>query len=182
MFTRVLMLGMLFAGAAGPLACTETAQAGAPSEGEGAKEPPVGQFCGGIAAIQCPEGLVCVDDPRDDCDPQRSGADCGGLCVHPDCPQVPGCDYSDPSLSYVSKDPQECTALLFKCPEGSTAFFGECGCGCQQLPKACDYQDPSRRYVSQDPAQCAAIRFVCNPGEDAFFDECGCGCQRTAPP
>lgn len=41
-------------------------------------EPPV---CGGIAGFGCPTGLVCVDDPRDYCDPGHGGADCGGICV-----------------------------------------------------------------------------------------------------
>ena len=36
--------------------------------------------CGGIAGIPCPEGQTCVDDPRDDCDPKRGGADCPGIC------------------------------------------------------------------------------------------------------
>ena len=26
---------------------------------------------------------MCVDDPRDDCDPKKNGADCGGICVEP---------------------------------------------------------------------------------------------------
>jgi hypothetical protein len=39
-----------------------------------------GQFCGGIAGIPCPEGFVCVDDPRDDCNPKTGGRDCGGIC------------------------------------------------------------------------------------------------------
>lgn len=38
------------------------------------------QACGGIAGIPCPEGKTCVDDPRDDCDPKRGGADCPGIC------------------------------------------------------------------------------------------------------
>lgn len=185
MVIRMLMLGVLLGGVAGQLACSETAEAaqgGAPSQDEAAKKPPGGQFCGGIAAIQCPEGLVCVDDPTDSCDPQQGGADCGGICVHPDAQSRPECNYGDPCMSYVSQDPNECTALLFQCPEGSTAFFNECGCGCKHTQKACDYQDPKRRYVSQDPAQCAAIRFVCEPGESAFFDECGCGCEPTPAP
>jgi hypothetical protein len=41
---------------------------------------PGGQFCGGIQGILCPEGLVCVDDPRDDCNPKTGGADCSGIC------------------------------------------------------------------------------------------------------
>jgi hypothetical protein len=42
-------------------------------------------FCGGFAGIQCPSGLECVDDPRDDCSPCRGGADCGGICVELSC-------------------------------------------------------------------------------------------------
>ncbi|MDH3628618.1 MAG: hypothetical protein OES25_13310 [Acidobacteriota bacterium] len=38
-------------------------------------------FCGGIAGIECPGNLVCIDDPRDNCCPQTGGADCGGVCV-----------------------------------------------------------------------------------------------------
>ncbi|GKT46247.1 uncharacterized protein ColSpa_06428 [Colletotrichum spaethianum] len=38
-------------------------------------------MCGGIAAIKCPAGKFCVDDPRDDCHPSKNGADCAGLCV-----------------------------------------------------------------------------------------------------
>jgi hypothetical protein len=41
-------------------------------------------FCGGIANFPCPGGLTCVDDPDDDCDPLKGGADCGGICVGPD--------------------------------------------------------------------------------------------------
>ena len=42
-------------------------------------------FCGGIAGIQCPKGMVCIDDPRDNCNPNSGGADCGGICVEPVC-------------------------------------------------------------------------------------------------
>jgi hypothetical protein len=48
------------------------------AKGKGA--PPVPDFCGGIGNLPCPEGFTCVDDPNDDCDPDR-GADCGGICV-----------------------------------------------------------------------------------------------------
>ncbi|MGX2040043.1 hypothetical protein ACWJKU_07890 [Methylocaldum sp. MU1018] len=36
--------------------------------------------CGGLAGLQCPGDQICVDDPRDDCDPNRGGADCSGIC------------------------------------------------------------------------------------------------------
>jgi hypothetical protein len=39
-----------------------------------------GPFCGGFAGIACPGAGSCVDDPSDACDPERGGADCGGLC------------------------------------------------------------------------------------------------------
>lgn len=37
--------------------------------------------CGGIMAPNCGEGFECQEDPRDSCDPQNGGADCGGICV-----------------------------------------------------------------------------------------------------
>jgi hypothetical protein len=37
--------------------------------------------CGGIAGIPCEEGAICVDNPKDDCDPKRGGADCPGICI-----------------------------------------------------------------------------------------------------
>lgn len=40
-----------------------------------------GPQCGGFAGFPCPEGKVCVDDPRDDCDPRHGGADCIGVCI-----------------------------------------------------------------------------------------------------
>ena len=42
--------------------------------------------CGGIAGIQCAAGHECVDDPSDECDPARGGADCAGLCVERESP------------------------------------------------------------------------------------------------
>ncbi|KAL2196607.1 hypothetical protein P885DRAFT_69621 [Corynascus similis CBS 632.67] len=43
---------------------------------------PTYQFCGGLAAIDCEDkNHVCIDDPRDGCDPNNGGADCGGICV-----------------------------------------------------------------------------------------------------
>ena len=40
------------------------------------------QMCGGIAAIPCPNGKVCTDDPSDSCNPDQGGADCPGICVN----------------------------------------------------------------------------------------------------
>ena len=49
--------------------------------GCGGRPPLTFQFCGGIAGIPCPSAFVCVDDPRDDCNPLTGGADCGGICI-----------------------------------------------------------------------------------------------------
>ncbi|WP_224250032.1 hypothetical protein [Hyalangium gracile] len=188
MSIRLLMLGLLSLGAVGQLACSanaEAAQESTTSDSETEKKsdtPAGGQFCGGFAAIQCPAGLICVDAPNDDCDPNAGGRDCGGICADPDSGKKPKCDYNDPQLSYVSRNPDECPAILFRCPEGATAFFNDCGCGCQASSGACTYDDPNKRYISQDPAQCAAIRFTCNSGEQPFFDTCGCGCELAPTP
>jgi hypothetical protein len=112
MSIRLLALGLLCLGAAG--------------------QPKGGQFCGGLAAIRCPEGLTCVDDPNDYCGPIAGGRDCGGICVDPDKSTKPQCEEEqDPRLSYILRDPDECLAIDVRCPEGSTAFFNDCGCGCQ---------------------------------------------------
>ena len=50
-----------------------------PAEQKGGKTKPT--LCGGFAGLTCPSGKVCVDDPSDDCDPNKGGADCGGICV-----------------------------------------------------------------------------------------------------
>lgn len=166
----VLVTGLALLGSA----CSPTADAAdqtAPLEA--AKG---GEFCGGIAGIPCAEGFTCVDDPNDTCDPNQGGADCGGICQQAE--EKKSCTGSEPGYTYVSRDPAECPAILFTCPEGQSVFFNDCGCGC--TTNACNYNDPKRTYVSQDPERCAAIRFTCPEGQSAFFDDCGCGCT-TAP-
>ena len=87
------------------------------------------------------------------------------------------CSGREPGMNYISKDPAECSTLLFTCTEGYTPFFNDCGCGCQVVDgTTCNYDDPSRTYISRDPAQCATIRFMCEVGKQPFFDDCGCGC------
>jgi hypothetical protein len=191
MSSRLLVLGLLVLGSVGQVACSKTAEAaqGELATEEAAKKPKKeakagGQFCGGIAAIQCPEGLTCVDDPNDSCDPTQSGFDCGGVCVGQEQRGTggsgkPKCSYNDPTMNYVSRDPNQCAAMTFICTEGTMHFFNECGCGCQSDGTSCNYSDPTKRYVSQDPAQCALIRYTCETGETGFSDECGCGCQTT---
>ena len=44
----------------------------------------LGELCGGYAGFMCMEGLECVDDPSDGCDPKRGGRDCAGVCQGPE--------------------------------------------------------------------------------------------------
>lgn len=60
-------------------ACAAAA-AGISIDHPGECTPPAPQACGGIAGIPCPNGEICIDDPSDDCDPKRGGADCFGIC------------------------------------------------------------------------------------------------------
>jgi hypothetical protein len=96
--------------------------------GEALVEGSVRPFCGGIAGIACPQGLVCTDDPQDDCDPDDGGADCGGICV------VGRRDCFVPGRRYVAEDPGQCAAIRFRCPPGREPFFDDCGCGCEPAP------------------------------------------------
>jgi hypothetical protein len=57
------------------------AAAGTSVAREGDCDAPVAIECGGFANLDCPSGLVCVDDPNDGCDTEHGGADCGGICV-----------------------------------------------------------------------------------------------------
>ena len=93
----------------------------------------VGEACGGFAGLQCPRGLVCVDDPSDGCDPNNGGRDCIGICQED---TAPSCD--NPDRYYVSTDPDRCAVIRYACPPpgaqnaSKTQFFGDaCGCGCE---------------------------------------------------
>ncbi|MGH8532550.1 MAG: Kazal-type serine protease inhibitor family protein [Gammaproteobacteria bacterium] len=58
----------------------EAASAGVSVDRVGECEAEKPLACGGIAGTKCPDGQVCIDDPADDCDPARGGADCPGIC------------------------------------------------------------------------------------------------------
>ncbi len=89
-------------------------------------DPPTNPQCGGFAGLACPAGMTCVDDPNDDCDPARGGADCGGLCTTSVC---------EPALGarYLVKDPASCSRIRFTCEAGEQPFFDDCGCGCEPV-------------------------------------------------
>lgn len=37
--------------------------------------------CGGKRGLKCEEGKMCIDDRRDECNPDQGSWDCSGLCV-----------------------------------------------------------------------------------------------------
>ena len=135
-FSALVISGMFLTVACGPQSEDTSTQSNATTEQQETTDakPGTGQFCGGFAGIQCPSGLVCVDDPNDSCDPNAGGADCAGICVKgtqaQDLADKKKCDYNDPNLTYVSRDPAQCAAIFFFCPEGQSPFFNDCGCGC----------------------------------------------------
>jgi hypothetical protein len=129
MSIRLLTWGMLCAASCLWGACAGKARAQEAPPGPAPQQTP-SAFCGGIAALPCPEGYACVDDPTDSCDP-ANGADCGGVCRK----EPPArCDADDPRLRYVSRDPEQCAAIRFFCEEGYQPFFNDCGCGCEPTP------------------------------------------------
>jgi hypothetical protein len=86
--------------------------------------------CGGFPGTRCPEGQLCLDNPSDDCDPDNGGADCIGNCGKESQCKLSSCDYNDPRRRYVSRSPQLCSAILFRCQPNEQVFFDACGCGC----------------------------------------------------
>ena len=145
---------------------------------------PAVTYCGGFAGIACPKDQVCVDDPNDDCDPDNGGADCGGICEPAPAPTYCGgfANLACPKDQVCVDDPNDdCD------PKHGGA---DCGGICEPAPKhphkprkphkphhhdRCD--DAHASYVSHSPATCAALRFICSEGQSAFFDDCGCGCE-----
>jgi hypothetical protein len=84
-------------------------------DGKGVCTPIETTFCGGIAAFPCPGSGSCVDNPADDCDPERGGADCGGICecnIRALCVQGLVFDASPSVCACVPADgsPKECSA------------------------------------------------------------------------
>ncbi|WNG34998.1 hypothetical protein F0U61_16085 [Archangium violaceum] len=65
---------------------------------------------------------------------QQEGAEATPVAGVEETEERKKCDYKDPNLRYVSRDPATCAAILFVCEEGETTFFNECGCGCATTP------------------------------------------------
>jgi hypothetical protein len=109
-------------------ACGSVDVESAEIESVGEAELAVQTLCGGFGGALCPHGYVCVDDPRDECDPASGGADCAGVCEK-DKKEKMSCE--DPDRQYVSTSPEDCALIHFVCVIGSEPFFDACGCGCE---------------------------------------------------
>jgi hypothetical protein len=97
-------------------------------EGDRDKDKDEKGACGGIGGLQCPDGLTCVDDPSDSCDPEQGGADCMGMCVKS---EIKKCDFTaDPDKTYVGQSKETCATMKFVCEAGKEYFADDCGCGC----------------------------------------------------
>jgi hypothetical protein len=83
---------------------------------------PTGPFCGGIAAFECPGAGSCVDNPNDGCDPDRGGADCGGVCecnVRALCIQGLVFDASPEVCACVPAEPEVDACAAVRCRAGT---------------------------------------------------------------
>jgi hypothetical protein len=121
--------------AAGEVCCNESCGICTPPDGAcdqqlcGDPEPEYGPFCGGFGGFGCPGSGTCVDDPRDDCDPEHGGADCGGVC---ECGRSGDC----PDGSSWNSDPNVCACEgagggescgSNTCPSGQQCCNASCG-------------------------------------------------------
>lgn len=61
------------------VACSSSSDKPTTESGE-SNELKQGDSCGGFVELLCPEGLECVDDPTDACDPAKGGKGCMGTC------------------------------------------------------------------------------------------------------
>jgi hypothetical protein len=112
--------------------------------------------CGGFAALPCPEGFVCVDDPNDLCNPALGGADCSGICVP--------IDYNP------------CAAIL--CIEGTTCC-PNCGGVCVPAGTPCSEAVCGGELCNE--AICGPGEYCCNESCSRCVP-LGSGCTRELCP
>ncbi|MEJ7735137.1 MAG: hypothetical protein WKG00_38860 [Polyangiaceae bacterium] len=129
--------------------------------------------CGGLLGLGCPEKYECVDDWRDECDPEQGGADCSGLCEHVDggaacAPFTPLCGTGEvcvdgrhdlPCVPPADDTPPQCLT--------GTCVAADCGL----IPP----YDPSVLDCANTPVRCA-------PGYFTHEDACGCSCVPACDP
>jgi len=123
--------------------------------------PPPKVTCGGIAGIQCPGLGTCVDDPSDSCDPNKGGADCGGVCqcsaAAVTCPVGAAFDSSPEVCTCVPKTPPTCGPVCaIACPYGNVLDDKGCPtCSCNPPP------DPCAAILCQSGTHCEKQEVVC---------------------
>lgn len=111
--------------------------------------------CGGLLGTLCPEGLECVDDPSDGCDPHDGGADCIGVC------KAPGegeCGGQDGAL----------------CPAGE-ACVDDPADDCD--PAKGDADCPGVCQGGEAPILCSELSDETCPEDTVCVDEPGDGCE-----
>jgi hypothetical protein len=157
-------------------------------------------LCGGIAATPCEGGLVCVDDPSDDCD-LSTGADCGGICVSDEigcgndgeCGANEFCDFEQVNL--VCLYDAECgTCAPKEEQELGCGYDGDCGanefCDFEQVNPICNYDiECGTCAPAETPSFCGGFGnipceagFVCvdDPNDNCDLNDgadCGGICQ-----
>jgi PrcB C-terminal len=160
--------------------------------------------CGGFTGKPCPDGLTCIDDPSDDCDPNNGGADCGGICVSEPpidacsgvkCEAGTHCEVIGGDAAACVPDPQFCGGIAaFPCPDNLTCVDNpdddcdpnnggaDCGgiCVCVQN-KLCARGaifDPSPEVCAcvADPSAdpCAAVRCRAGSHCEVVNDQASC--------
>lgn len=84
----------------------------------------------GLASAQEDEAAPATEQKTEDAEPATGGS---GDTSSESSAGKSQCNYGDPNLEYVSKDPNQCAAVTFICEDGYEGFFNECGCGCQPI-------------------------------------------------
>jgi len=119
-------------------------------------------FCGGIAGFPCPDDLVCVDDPSDDCDPRAGGADCGGICVPPteqSCEELTAAFAAETQEIRSCDDDEQCGQVL----TGTS-----CGCTRDWVAR-----------IDADLTEWESLRDAAEPAGCSLGTGSGCDCPRT---
>jgi hypothetical protein len=138
-------------------------------DGEGVCTPvePSGPFCGGIAAFECPGSGTCVDAPGDGCDPERGGADCGGVCecnVRALCIQGFAFDESPDVCACVPEEPEVDACASVRCAAGTECVVVDDRAECQPVA----------------PPECAAV--LCLEGTQCVVVDGQAECQPVTAP
>lgn len=118
-----------------------------------------GYDCTLIACVSCTYGgvdyAVGVTFPSlDGCNTCECLADGGVACTEIAC----ACDpESEWWREYIGESPEECQVIDYACPENTTSFSNDYGCGCEQspeCPQAFDCQPPTTCDVEMIQSEC----------------------------